>query len=159
MKILKRNTLILLTVLLIMTGGVPLNRAGAVDTVPTPSILFHDSDSQIIEFIDYYYMIELTPEEKKVMEQALSHIDAPCCSDYSAATCCCECNLARSIWGLSKFLISEKGYNAELLRETISAWIVFVNPQGFAGDACYESRCNYPFESDGCGGMGKKVIL
>ena len=38
--------------------------------------------------------IELTPEQELIKKKALSKIPAPCCSDNSAYTCCCPCNMA-----------------------------------------------------------------
>lgn len=61
-------------------------------------IVFYNLKEQTVEFIDYHYSIKLTEAEEKVMKKALTQIPAPCYSDYTAYTCCCDCNLARSIW-------------------------------------------------------------
>jgi len=159
-KRLKRTlTLLFLSIGILITVGVyPLNRADAEDTVLTPSIHFYDRYSQTLEFIGYNNTIELMDEEEKIKEEALSSIAAPCCSDFSALTCCCSCNLARSIWGLSNFLIRGKKSDAELLKKAVLDWLVFINPQEYTGDACYKGKCEYPFKSGGCGGH-ESIIL
>ena len=63
---------------------------------------------------------------------------APCCSNYSAYTCCCKCNLSRTVWGLSKFLIARQDKNAAQVGEAVSKWIDAMNPQGFSGSACFQ---------------------
>jgi hypothetical protein len=62
---------------------------------------FIDVKEQTKEFIAYSDSIQLTPEQELVKQEALSRIPAPCCSDNSAYTCCCPCNMAKSWWGLS----------------------------------------------------------
>jgi hypothetical protein len=124
-----------------------------------PDISFYDVKSQTTNFIKFN-SIELSQKEEKIMIDALTSIPAPCCSDYPALTCCCDCNLAKSIWGLSKFLITEYNYNSGQLREAVLAWIEFTNPQGYAGDACYTpGGCNRPFRYDGCGGMTEDIVI
>jgi hypothetical protein len=118
----------------------------------------YDARSQASEFISYYHSIALSPEQEKIKHHALSAIPAPCCEDYSIATCCCPCNLAKSVWGLSHFLIAEQGYDASKVKEAAEQWISFTNKSGYAGDACYKGRCNQSFEKDGCGGMDEKRI-
>ena len=44
-----------------------------------------DDDSLIV---GTYSSLDLTPEELQVRNEALSSIPAPCCDDFSAATCC-----------------------------------------------------------------------
>ena len=155
----KTLTLLFLSIGILITVEVnPLNRAYAEDTVLAPSIRFYDRDSQTLEFIGYNNTIELMDEEEMIKEEALSSIAAPCCSDFSALTCCCSCNLARSIWGLSNFLIREKKSDAELLKKAVLDWLVFINPQEYTGEACYTGKCEYPFKSGGCGGM-ESIIL
>jgi len=57
------------------------------------------------QFIDYYNATTLTAEQESTMRNALLPLKAPCCDDNSMATCCCPCNLAKSVWGLSSYLI------------------------------------------------------
>ncbi len=126
---------------------------------PSPALVeFYDAPGQAEEFIAYYVSSSLTPEQEAVKKAALSRIPAPCCRNFTIATCCCPCNLAESVWGLADYLIAEGGYDAEQVRMTVEQWIQFINPGGYAGNACYKKRCNLPFAADGCGGMGDKVI-
>jgi hypothetical protein len=52
------------------------------------------------QFVDWFHTIELNESARALEDSALSALVAPCCNDDSAATCCCECNLTRSAWGL-----------------------------------------------------------
>jgi len=79
--------------------------------------------------------------------------------DFTAATCCCECNLARSIWGLSHFLIAEKGFGLERVRDAVNVWIQAIDPSGFPGDSCFTGGCGRPFEEGGCGGMHRRRLI
>jgi hypothetical protein len=123
-------------------------------------VIFHDLQSQTAAFISYYHDISLTPEEVLVRDEALSPIPAPCCDSYSTATCCCVCNLARSIWGLSNYLIHEEKFSAEEVGGAVIDWLMFTNPRGYSGNACFDGGCGRPFSRDGCGGMeeGKLVL-
>lgn len=113
-----------------------------------------DAHAQAEEFIGYYESIELTDEQEAVKREALSAIPAPCCSDNSAYTCCCPCNMAKSNWGLAAWLITEHGYDATQVRESVQEWIGFINPDGFSGDVCYSpGGCARGFAENGCGGM------
>jgi hypothetical protein len=79
-------------------------------------------------------------------------------AQYSIATCCCPCNLAKSTWGLSKSLIANQHANATQVRAAASAWLQFTNPEGYTGDACFTKGCNRSFERNGCGGMDEGHI-
>ncbi len=114
---------------------------------------YEGSREQVLELMDYYSAIELTPEQEAIRTQALASMPAPCCNNFSAATCCCECNLSRSIWGLSKLLITEHQADAELVRTAVEGWIKALNPTGYEGKTCTTGRCNLPFKEGGCGGM------
>jgi hypothetical protein len=85
-------------------------------------------------------------------------LPAACCKEFSQATCCCICNLSKSVWGLSKHLIANKKYTAIQVRETVQKWIDFTHPNGYAGDSCPSRRCGHAFHKDGCGGMGDQVV-
>ncbi len=50
------------------------------------------------QYIDYWNAIPLTADQQRVKAEALDAIKAPCCSEYTMATCCCPCNLAKSVW-------------------------------------------------------------
>ena len=114
---------------------------------------FHDVRAQTEEFLRYNDEIALTDAQQKVFEEALTPLAAPCCSDRSALTCCCPCNQRRTWWGLTKYLIAEKGLDAEATRAKVAEWFEFTHPNGNSGDACYSGRCAKPFTQDGCGGM------
>lgn len=124
-------------------------------------------------FIDYYNSTTLTPEQENIMRKALLPLGAPCCDDNPMATCCCLCNLAKSVWGLSSYLIVEKNYGVEQVRESALQWLRFIHSDyyvmrelenrgvnlgkyGLSYEApCYEGRCELPFADGGCGGMGE----
>jgi len=130
------------------------------------------------QFIDWYNAIDLTSAQRALREGALRPLVAPCCDEYPMSTCCCECNLSRSVWGLSAYLITEKGYTADQLQEAILQWLHFIRPDYYVASSleeagkiprvfglstqssCYTDRCNLPFYSKteylhlgGCGGM------
>ena len=121
-------------------------------------ITFTDVKKQTEEFIGYYNTIKLTPDQQKVKEEALGSIPAPCCKEYTMATCCCPCNLAKSVWGLSNYLITEKNYDAARLKKAVQEWIEFIHPGGYKGDSCSNGRCGQSFANDGCGGMKDQVV-
>jgi hypothetical protein len=121
-------------------------------------VTFTDVKSQTLEFHRYHRTIQLTPEQHDVMREALTDIPAPCCSDRSALTCCCECNMAKSWWGLSKHLIADRGLGAEQVRVAVNEWLEFINPEGFSGDVCYTGGCGRPFRENGCGGMNENHV-
>lgn len=130
--------------------------AAKAQTVHTVAGLsFHDVAAQTREFIAYDDSIQLTPEQEAIRVEALSAIPAPCCSQYSAATCCCPCNMAKAVWGLSKYLITEKAADAAQVRQAAKDWFGFINPKGFSGDACFTGGCGRAFHANGCGGMSK----
>jgi hypothetical protein len=116
-------------------------------------IRFSDARRQAADFIRYDQTIQLTAEQNKILETALSSMPAPCCDRYSMATCCCPCNLARGVWGLSKVLITRYRQDAKQVEAAARAWLEFINPDGYSGKACFAGGCLRPFEKDGCGGM------
>jgi hypothetical protein len=124
----------------------------------TAPFAFEGSRAEAERFIGYYDSIELTAAQEAVRKEALQAMPAPCCSNFSAATCCCECNMARTIWGLSKFLITQEGRGAEEVREAASAWVHSINPSGYTGDACFTGGCGRSFKEGGCGGMHKNHL-
>lgn len=122
------------------------------------SIEFTDLKGQMKEFIGFYRAIELTPEQEAVKKAALDTRPAVCCSDYTAYTCCCDCNLSKSLWGLASHLIAVRGMGAEEVAEVTADWMKFANPDGFSGNACYTGGCNRSSRHDGCGGMEEARI-
>lgn len=122
---------------------------------------FFDAASQGVEFIGYSRSIVLTPEQQKVRARALGGIPAPCCSKFSAETCCCPCNLAKSVWGLSHYLIARQGAGATEVAENVRGWIAFANgnPKGPSGNTCDTAGgCARPISEDGCGGMDERNL-
>lgn len=127
--------------------------AGADTAASSDDIVFDDVRQQTAQFIAWEKSISLTPEQEAVKKAALEALPAPCCSDNTAYTCCCPCNMSLAIWGLSNHLIAERGWNAEQVRAKVVAWIEIINPDGFSGNVCYTGGCNRPFAKNGCGGM------
>lgn len=135
-------------------------------------------------FIDWYNTIELTQAEHMMRDEALAVFVAPCCDEYPMSTCCCECNLSRSIWGLCAYLISEHGYSIDQLRVAALQWSQFIRPDYYVAQAlekagrnavlygvstessCFTDRCELPFHREvgtryigGCGGMEDLVAM
>ncbi len=124
------------------------------------AVHFFDAPSQAAEFIGYSRSIALTAEQQAVKNQVLGRIPAPCCRQYSVATCCCPCNLAKSVWGLSNFLIVKKRASAAELEKSVRGWLRFTNAKGYSGDACDTGGgCVRPFSANGCGGMDEKNLI
>ena len=127
--------------------------AAAKPVTTVGGVTFEDVPTQTRQFIAWNESIQLTPAQEAIRVEALSAIPAPCCSDNSAATCCCPCNMAKSVWGLSKHLITEKGAGVAEVRQAAQDWFAFINPEGFSGDVCYIGGCGKAFHENGCGGM------
>ena len=124
------------------------------------------------QLINYYNAATLTPAQKNTMQDALLPLKAPCCDDNSMATCCCPCNLAKSVWGLSSYLIVEKNYDADQVRQSALEWLHFIHSNYYViqelkskgvdpatyglshENPCYVGKCELPFVEGGCGGMG-----
>ena len=119
---------------------------------------FIDAASQAQEYVGYYHSIQLTPDQEKTKAAALSTLKAPCCEKFSLASCCCPCNLAKSAWGLSHYLIARQNFTAPQVNAAIADWVRFVNKNGFTGDACFTGGCARPFHGNGCGGMNEMKI-
>lgn len=135
-----------------------LRAGGSEPSERSAALSFTDARRQAAEFISYHRSIVLTPEQQEIMKTGLSRIPAPCCAAYSIATCCCPCNLAKSTWGLSKFLIARRGTSASEVQAAASEWLRFINPRGYTGDACFRGGCERPFSQNGCGGMNERHI-
>ncbi|MCY3971171.1 MAG: hypothetical protein OXG74_14645 [Acidobacteria bacterium] len=138
---------------------------GCGDSSPTPATAAGDDPIAALlalpmeRLIAYNAEIDLTPEQEEIKRAALTPIPAPCCSDRSAYTCCCQCNLGRAWWGLSAVLITEHGQSAAEVQANVERWIRNVRPQGFAGDSCYTGRCSTAARHDGCSGMNPNRIV
>lgn len=124
-----------------------------------PPVRFFDAPSQTAEFIGYARSIELTTAQRRIRDRALSKLQAPCCSHFSMATCCCPCNLAKSVWGLSNSLIAREGAREEQVEKMARLWIRYVNAKGFTGDVCDSAGgCGRRFSDNGCGGMDERDL-
>lgn len=143
------------TALLVLAAGWALANGAAsreaTETATSSSFTGHRAET--LAFMQDYAEIQLTPEQEAIRVKALESLPAPCCAKFSAATCCCECNMARATWGLAKRLIAVEGYGADRVRSTVSEWHRAINPDGFSGEACFEGGCGRAFDHDGCGGM------
>jgi hypothetical protein len=115
--------------------------------------------AEAARFIEHYHAIRLTPEQERIKQDALESIPAPCCNQFSMATCCCPCNLAKSVWGLTHHLIAERRYDASAVRQAVLDWLASSNPGGYSGDACFTGGCQRPFSQNGCGGMDERHIV
>jgi hypothetical protein len=142
-------TVIAVALAVVVAAGVSIGTATAAD-----DIVFTDVAKQGEQFMAWERSIKLTPAQEAIKKEALEAIPAPCCSDNTAYTCCCPCNMSRSIWGLSNYLIAEKGADVATVRARAEEWIAFMNPDGFSGDVCYTGGCNRAVHDNGCGGMG-----
>lgn len=133
------------------------------DVSETPAVAsqqrFDGSAEEVENLIELNRSIHLTAAQVEIQEEALDSIPAPCCAEYSAATCCCDCNLARAIWGLSKRQIVERGAGAEETRSAVETWLATVYPAGFTGDACHTGGCGRSMKNDGCGGMSEDRLV
>ncbi len=129
------------------TPAAPADRAAATERPTTEQLLAYNDS------------IRLTAEQEAVRREALEALPAPCCARFSAATCCCECNLARATWGLAKHLIADEGHDAEQVRKAVAAWHAEIGPDGFSGEACFNGGCGRAFANDGCGGMDRHKLV
>jgi len=134
------------------------------------------------QFIDWYNSVQLSAEQLAIRDMALSSEVAPCCDEYPMSTCCCECNLAQSVWGLSAYLITEKDYRVSQVQEAALQWLHFIRPDyyvasaleqkgmdpglwGFTAEStCFSGNCDRPFHTEtsdghlgGCGGMEELI--
>jgi hypothetical protein len=136
--------------------------ATTVDAAPTAQAqvpTFDDVHARAVEFIEYSHTVALTKEQEQTKREALGAIPAPCCADYSIATCCCPCNLAKSVWGLAKYAIARLGYDVPRTRALVVDWLKATNPKGYSGDSCFRGGCPKPFAANGCGGMKEDALV
>ena len=88
------------------------------------------------------------------------------------------------MWGLSAYLITEKGYGVDQVREAAFQWLHFIRPDYYVASAleeeglnpqqfgfttqssCYFGRCGFPFYNrtssghiGGCGGMEELILV
>lgn len=120
---------------------------------------FTDVATQAREFIGYNSSIRLTAEQEAIKREVLEAMPAACCRDSNAYTCCCTCNLSKSVWGLSNYVLTTHHASADQLREVVAAWKEFTNPAGYSGSSCYSGGCTLPFRKNGCGGMSESDLV
>ncbi len=147
-----RPTFAILLVLAGLAGGFAL--AGEEEG----ALAFDGSREEVERLMAHYEAIELSAEQEALRVEALQPLSAPCCQEFSAATCCCECNLSRATWGLAKYLIATLGYGPEQVRETVQRFHAAVNPGGYPGDTCSTGGCALPMRAAGCGGMSAEQL-
>ena len=121
-------------------------------------MVFKDVKTQTLEFIGYADM-SLAPEQQKIKDDVLSSIPTVCCKKFSMKTCCCPCNMAMTIWGLSNYMLVVKSADATRLKTAVLGWVRFIGPNGYTGDACFTAGCNRPFAKNGCGGMDRNNVI
>lgn len=138
----------------------PAGPALATAAQPASSVsAARDFRAETTKYIGYFKTISLSPEQEAVKKAALTKIPAPCCSENSIYTCCCPCNMAKAVWGLSAHLIVNEGYDAQRLEKAVRDWLDAANPNGFSGKACYTGGCARSMQHDGCAGMVEEVVL
>lgn len=120
---------------------------------------FTDVSAQSREFIGYYSTIHLTSAQEAIKREVLEAMPAACCKRSNAYTCCCTCNLSKTVWGLSNYVIAQHGANADELRQVLRAWYDYTNPAGYSGDVCYDGGCSRAFHDNGCGGMSESSVV
>jgi len=117
------------------------------------------------QFVEWFYTIELNESEQALKDNALSVLVAPCC----------ECNLTRSVWGLSAYLIRDRAFVEEGVRQAAFDWLRFVRPDYYIAAAleergpdpsefglttygsCYRGICEFPVTEGGCAGMTEVI--
>ena len=122
-------------------------------------LVFSDVSAQSREFIGYYSTIRLTAEQEAIKKEVLAAMPAACCKDSNAYTCCCPCNLSKSVWGLSNYVLTRHAATADQLRQIVRAWYDYTNPSGYSGDSCYTGGCGLAPHENGCGGMSESAIV
>jgi hypothetical protein len=145
--------------LIAVAGMAVLSPLGARRPEAAPAARAMTGDRAETErFLAYERDITLTPAQEAVRVAALEALPAPCCKEFSAATCCCRCSMARATWGLAKHLIVNEKASVEKVRAAVAAYHHAINPSGFSGDVCATGGCGRPFADNGCGGMGSLVF-
>jgi len=151
--------LVILLMASLLVVAAPGAGVGAAQAKGADALAFTNVASQTRTFIGYYHTISLTKEQELIKARALNSIPAPCCSDKPMRTCCCDCNLAKAVWGMSNYAVVKLGYNEAQLRDKVLEWLRFINARGFTGDSCYTGRCGLPFADNGCGGMDESRLV
>ena len=135
------------------------HHASAATAKPPATPAFTGDRAETERFIAYDKSIQLTAAQEVVRLEALTPMAAPCCKEFSAATCCCRCNMMRARDGLAKHLIADLGLDATSVRAQVAAWHQAINPDGFTGDSCSTGQCGHAFKDNGCGGMTEGQLV
>ncbi|HEV8238351.1 MAG TPA: hypothetical protein VGS57_03170 [Thermoanaerobaculia bacterium] len=133
--------------------------AAASTAKPAPNAAFTGDRAETERLLAFDKSIQLTAAQEKVRLEALTPMAAPCCKQFSAATCCCRCNMMRARDGLAKHLIADLGLDAVTVRASVAAWHQAINPDGFTGDSCSTGHCGHAFADNGCGGMADGQLV
>ena len=144
---------------LLVAAALPSLSASGTTSPSSKTLEFDGSRAETELFMRYNRTIKMTTEQEARWREALGEMRAPCCDSFSAATCCCECNLARSIWGLAKFMVVMQDASAAEVRATVERWLSVANPNGFDGNSCASGRCGRSFRDSGCGGMSEDRLV
>jgi len=144
---------------LALVGAGPAAGTATSKRSAEPASTLREVRAKAEKYIDYENAIPLTAAQARVKAEALKGIPAPCCKDYSMLTCCCPCNLAKSVWGLSHYLIAKKSDTAPQVKAEVLRWLAAINPAGFTGNACFNGGCKRPFSKNGCGGMEATEVI
>ncbi len=146
--------------ILFLGGGIAAAGPSSIRVIPkTKKPVFSDVRAHATELVGYASSIYLSPEQQKIKEEVLSSIPTTCCKKFSMLTCCCPCNMAMTIWGLSNYMLAHHGADAGQLRVAVNEWVKTIGPKGFTGDACDTGGCARPFAKNGCGGMDKDHLV
>jgi len=134
-------------------------RASGPVSVLGGKLVFRDEGLQAREFLGYHSSIRLTAQQEAIKREVLEAMPAACCSRSNAYTCCCTCNLSKSVWGLSNYVLTQYHANADELRSVVRAWLDYTNPGGHTGRSCYTGSCELAFRDNGCGGMSESDLV
>lgn len=135
------------------------NAAATANTKAGSTTAFTGDRAETERLLAFDKSIRLTDAQEKVRLEALTPMAAPCCKQFSAATCCCRCNMMRARDGLAKHLIADLGLDAVTVRASVAAWHQAINPDGFTGDSCSTGQCGHAFADNGCGGMAEGQLV
>lgn len=148
------------SLVILLTLGFACSHAAdddARDSEPSADTVEITKD-QLRTYMRYDSEITLDADQQAVRRDVLAKIPAPCCSSYTAETCCCACNLSRALWGFTKHLITEKGLGPSQLDREVRDWLAKLRPTGFSGDACFKGRCGDSIRDGACGGMNPENL-
>ncbi len=129
--------------------------APKTSSVPPASAAVQARARELIRYAD----MTLAPEQQAIKVEVLGSMPAYCCKKFPLLTCCCPCNLSKTVWGLSNYLIVVEQADAARLRTEVKDWIKRTNPGGYSGDGCFHGGCKRPFNQNGCGGMDQANVL